>query len=168
MAFEQKIAGLFRMTDEVWARHANPWSVWTRYLALPVLILSIWSRTWISWWSLILIFSSVVWIWINPRVFNKPHSTNNWASKAVLGERVWLNRKKTPIPEHFQPIIKTLNIISGIGTLICIWGIVKLSAWITVFGCSIVVLGKSWFLDRMVWLYEEMKDTELSYQSWLY
>jgi hypothetical protein len=33
-----------------------------------------------------------------------------------LGERVWLNRKKTPIPKHFLSIINILNIISGVGT----------------------------------------------------
>lgn len=26
MKTEQKIANLFQMTDEVWARHANPWN----------------------------------------------------------------------------------------------------------------------------------------------
>jgi len=72
MNLEQKIASLFRMTDEVWARHANPWSVRTRYLALPALIFSIWSRIWIGLWSLVPILLSIVWIWINPRVFAIP------------------------------------------------------------------------------------------------
>lgn len=64
MYLEQKIASLFRMTDEVWARHANPWSVWTRYLALPVLIFSIWSgRLFLVWLLLYLVRagSSTVW-----------------------------------------------------------------------------------------------------------
>ena len=39
----------------------------------------------------------------------------------------------------------------------CIWGLIKLSAWETIFGMVIVLIGKSWFLDRMVWLYDEMK-----------
>ena len=168
MNFEQKIASLFRMTDEVWARHANPWSVWTRYLALPVLILSIWSRAWIGPWSLLPILLSIVWIWINPRVFAIPSSTKTWASKAVLGERVWLNRKKIPIPKHHQPIINILNTISAIGSLLCIWGLIKQSGWGTIFGMVMVVLGKSWFLDRMVWLYDEMKNDNPDYRSWLF
>ena len=168
MRVEQKLASLFRMTDEVWARHANPWSVWTRYCALPVLILAVWSRTWIGLWSAVPILLAVVWIWINPRVFTRPGSTKNWASKAVLGERVWLNRKRIPIPEHHLPLIYILNTISGLGTLLCIWGLVKLSVWGTLFGMVMVVLGKSWFLDRMVWLYDEMKDENPDYRSWLY
>ena len=40
------------MKDEVWLRHINPWSVWTRVLTpLPLLALAIWSRAWISGWA---------------------------------------------------------------------------------------------------------------------
>jgi hypothetical protein len=31
-----------------------------------------------------------------------------------------------------------------------------------------VYLGKSWFLDRMVRLYDEMKDAYPQYKKWLY
>ena len=41
------------MSDDSWMRHANPWSVWTRYAAFPVLIAAIWSRVWIGWWALL-------------------------------------------------------------------------------------------------------------------
>ncbi|WP_324236082.1 DUF6653 family protein [Okeania sp.] len=34
MTTEQKIANLFQMTDEVWARYANPWSGLTRFSIL--------------------------------------------------------------------------------------------------------------------------------------
>ena len=45
---EHALVTFFGMTDEVWRRHANPWSVWTRYLAGPILILAVWSRFWIE------------------------------------------------------------------------------------------------------------------------
>ena len=117
MSLESAIASVFKMSDEVWERHANPWSVWTRYLTLPLLIISIWSRTWIGWWSLVPVAGSFVWIWINPRVFKKPRSTDNWASKAVFGERVWIARDKVPVPAHHMGIIKILNTVSMIGAL---------------------------------------------------
>ncbi len=88
------------MSDETRERHANPWSVWTRYGALPILIAAIWSHVWVEWWSLIPILMTVLWIWLNPRVFPRPISTKNWASKAVLGERVWLNRIALPCAER--------------------------------------------------------------------
>ena len=96
--FEERIAKLFSMTDEVWEKHANPWSVWTRFSALPLLAVAIWSRLWIGPWAWALLSVTIYWIWINPRLFKKPLSTDNWASKAVLGERVWLNRKCIPVP----------------------------------------------------------------------
>lgn len=168
MTTEQKIANLFQMTDEVWARHANPWSVLTRFPILPLIIISIWSRTWINWWCLIPIIIAIIWTWINPRIFPKPTSTNNWFSKAVFGERVWLNRQKIEIPQHHQPVINILNLISFVGLPFCIWGLIQLNIWPTLLGVILVILGKMWFLDRMVWLYEEMKDANSEYQSWLY
>ena len=52
MTFFQQIAETFHMTDAVWERHANPWSVWTRYAGLPLLILAIWSRGWLGLWAI--------------------------------------------------------------------------------------------------------------------
>ena len=168
MSLESAIASVFKMSDEVWERHANPWSVWTRYLTLPLLIISIWSRVWLGWWSLVPVAASIIWVWINPRVFKKPRSTDNWASKAVFGERVWIARDKVPVPGHHRGIIRILNAVSIAGALVCIWGLYRLEVWPTVFGLTLVVAGKTWFLDRMVWLYEEMKDKSPEYTKWLY
>ena len=168
MNYFQKVADFFQMTDEVWARHANPWSVWTRYLALPLLILAIWSRVWWGWWAIVSIVIVLLWIWLNPRVFPKPSSTRNWTSKAVLGERVWLNRQQVPIPEHHLPAIAFTNTVNAIGFGICLWGFAALAIWPTLLGLSWVILGKTWFLDRMVWLYDEMSDRHPTYRDWLY
>ena len=168
MGLEHSIANVFQMSPEVWARHANPLSVWTRYAAMPVFVAAVWSRMWIGWWSLIPILATVLWIWLNPRVFPRPASTNNWASKAVLGERVWLNRKEVPIPEHHLKFIRVLNIVTGFGGLALLYGLVVLDGATTVVGIIVVLLGKSWFLDRMVWLFEEMVKEHSPYREWLY
>ena len=102
MTYGEKLAHIFQMNDKVWENHANPWSVWTRYLGLPLLVISVWSRIWWGWWSILPITMVMIWIWINPRIFPKPKTTQNWSSKAVLGERVWLNQKEIPIPQHHQ------------------------------------------------------------------
>ena len=44
---------LMAMDDAAWTRHANPWSGISRFSCGPLLILAIWSRDWIGWWSLI-------------------------------------------------------------------------------------------------------------------
>ena len=168
MGVEHSIARAFQMSPEVWARHANPLSVWTRYAALPFLIVAVWSRAWMGWWSLLPIFAIVVWIWLNPRVFRRPGSTRNWASKAVLGEQVWLNRKEIPIPRHHNKAICALNIITGLGGLLLLGGLITLNVFATTVGACVVVMGKSWFLDRMVWLYDEMIEKHPPYRDWLY
>jgi hypothetical protein len=33
-----------------------------------------------------------------------------------------------------------------------------LHMWATIFGTVVVILGKTWFLDRMVWLCEDMNN----------
>ncbi|WP_365672321.1 DUF6653 family protein [Okeania sp. SIO3I5] len=97
----------------------------------------------------------------------KTYLKNNWFSKAVLGERVCLNRQNIEIPKHHQPMINILNFISFVGLPFCIWGLIQLNIWPTLSGVILVILGKMWFLDRMIWLYEEMKDNNSEYRSWL-
>jgi len=167
MTLERKIAGMFKLTDENWMRHANPWSVWTRYSVLPIIVLAFWSRIWIGWWSVIPAVISLAWMYLNPVFFGRAKSTKNWASKAVLGERVWMNREEIVVPEYHKNVPKILNIISSVGMILSIWGIVILSLWPVILGVSLAYLGKSWYLDRMVWLYEDMKHLP-EYGEWLY
>jgi len=167
MTLERKIAKIFNLTDENWMKHANPWSVWTRYSVLPIIALAFWSRVWIGWWSLLPALLSLAWMFVNPVFFKKPTSTKNWASKSVLGERVYLNRDSIDIPKHHKVMPNILNGISSIGMIFAIYAIVVLSVWPAIFGISLAYLGKSWYLDRMVWLYEDMKDVP-EYNTWLY
>ena len=165
---EAGIAKLFSMSDETWERHANPWSVWTRFTVLPIIIAAIWSRVWIGPWAWAPTALAILWTWFNPRMFRKPASTDNWASKAVLGERVWLNRKQVPVSTHHRVVPNLLSGISGLGLPFLFWGLWELNIWSTVVGTVLVYAGKVWFLDRMVWLYEDMKESTAEYSSWLY
>lgn len=167
MTFETKLSRAFRLTDDNWMKHANPWSVWTRYSVLPVIVLAFWSRVWIGWWCLVPGVLALAWMFLNPIVFKKARSTDNWASKSVLGERVWANRNRIPVPAHHVTILKVLNSISAFGMLLAIWGIVALSVWPALTGVALAYIGKSWYLDRMVWLYEDMKHIP-EYGEWLY
>ncbi len=167
MTIEKKIAKAFNLNDENWMRHANPWSVGTRYSVLPVIVLAFWSRIWIGWWCAVPAALSLAWMFLNPIFFPKPRSTKNWASKSVLGERVWMNRKEKPVPAHHLVMPGILNVVSSVGMLLAIWAIVILSPWMAALGVSLAYLGKSWYLDRMVWLYEDMK-SDPEYAIWEY
>jgi hypothetical protein len=156
MTLGQRIAALFRLDDEAWRRHANPWSVWSRTTVLPALILAAWSRVWIGWWALGPVGVAGLWTWLNPRLFGAPDSMDHWASRAVLGERIWINRNETPVPRRHRVVPHVLNTVSGIGMVGVAWGVARLAVWPTLLGVVLVYAGKLWFLDRMVWLYEDV------------
>ena len=169
MTFERRLAEVFNLTDENWMKHANPVSVWTRYSVLPLIMLAIWSRIWLGWWSAAPVCLSLVWMFFNPVIFTRPHSTKNWASKAVLGERVYLNRDKISLPSHHDTrFFNLLNALAGVGLVLAIYASITYSFWEAVTGLLLAYLGKSWFLDRMVWLYEDMKRDNEQYQQWEY
>ena len=116
MSVESALANVFGLRGEdAWHRHANPWSVYTRIPIPLMLVLAIWSRAWIGWWSLVPIGIVLAWTVINPRVFPPPRSLDHWASRAVLGETHWAARKQKPIParHHVAPLV--LSVISAAG-----------------------------------------------------
>ncbi len=156
------------MSDHVWKKHTNPWSAWTRLSVLPLIALVAWSREWVSGETVILFgFFVALWIWINPRLFTEPKSTNNWMSKGVMGERAWINQKDVPIPDHFNKIIRLLNGFSAVATVLFIYGLVVLDLKLTLLGMVLVMLLKLWFIDRMVWLYEDMSKLHTPYAEWM-
>ncbi len=162
---ESIIANKFKLDDKTWMRHANPWSVYTRTSALPLLVIAIWSRIWFGWWSIVLILIAIVWIWFNPRIFPEVKYTDNWASRGVFGERVWLNRNKIPIPEHHRKMPNILNFVQGIGIIFLIWGLWYFEIWPTLIGLILTVGFKLWYVDRMVCIYEDMKNIP-EYKKW--
>ena len=166
MNYGQRIARLFAMDARVWERHANPWSVWTRVAAFPLLVLAVWSRAWLGWWSLAPVGAMIVFLWLNPRLFPPPRSTRSWAARAVLGERVWLNRAAVPIPEHHRHMAVILGIVPAVGIVPLAWGLAVYDPALTLLGLASAMLGKLWFVDRMVWLFEDMKDRP-EYRGWL-
>jgi hypothetical protein len=167
VAPEHWIARSFQMNEATWARHANPWSVWTRVATLPVLLLALSSHVWIGWWSLVAVLGVSLWTWVNPRLFRPPVSTRSWASRATFGERIWLNRQAIPIPGHHARAAALLSIASATGFLISVYGAIAIDATALAGGGVLAWTAKMWFVDRMVWLYEDMKDHSPEYRSWL-
>lgn len=158
MTLEAWTARLFRLDDETWMRHANPWSVWTRFTALPLLILAFWSRVWLGWGSVIPIGGAVAWTYLNPRLFPPPSSTRSWASRAVFGERIWACRDRVTVSRSHLLVPRILEGLSGAGGLIVIWAVLFTDVWPLLLGITLVYLSKLWFMDRMVWLYEDHRD----------
>jgi hypothetical protein len=168
ITLDSKIASLFGLRGEAWMRHANPWSVWTRFAVLPMLALSIWSRDWIGWWSLFPVALSLLFMMINPLLFPAPASTRNWASKGVLGERIHAERDRVELPQQFRssrvPMVTYTFQMLGLASLV--YGLVVLDALAVVAGLVIVQCAKAWFIDRMVLLFDDMKARQPEYAEW--
>ena len=153
---------LMTMDDATWARHANPWSVWTRVAILPLLTLAIWSRVWLGWAALVPLGLVLIWTWINPRLFPAPKRLDSWAAQGVMGERLFLADRKPrgvrTVPAHHRKVAHLLTGVSVLGLGPFAWGLWRLDPWATLFGLSLIMIGKLWFVDRMVWLYRDMSD----------
>jgi uncharacterized protein DUF6653 len=81
------MAAIARVRRAMFARHANPWSAWTRWASTPLVLLPPWTRR----------RSHAVaigaWLAVNPVVFPKPTDDRNWATRAILGEELWITRR---------------------------------------------------------------------------
>ena len=75
---------LKRLTRKVFERHSNPRSAWTRLLSTPLVLVPFWTRSWKH--------ASLVgtWMVLNPIVFPKPKNDSSWATRAMLGEEMWV------------------------------------------------------------------------------
>ncbi len=143
------------MNDAAWRRHANPWSGWTRLLTgLPPLLLAVWSRVWLGWWALIPVALALAWIWLNPRAFRAPNHYDAWMSRAVLGERIWIEHR-ADLPTDHRLAGNALTWASVPGAVVTVWGLAVLWWEGVVFGAALTMLPKLWFCDRMVWIHED-------------
>ena len=156
MTLERHIARAFAMDDAAWARHANPWSGWTRLATLPMLALAAWSRDWIGWWALPAFLLALAWTWANPCLFPPPRRHDAWMTQGVLGERLWLARDHVPVPPWHRLVPNLLSLAGALGLVVMVWGLAVLALWPTLLGMAVACLAKLWFIDRMVWLHRDM------------
>ena len=109
------------MTDEAWQRHANPWSVYTRFAAILAGVLAIWSRTWCGWWALVPVGLVIVWLRLNPHVFSAVREPRGWAAKGIYGEKLWLDEPAI-VPPDCHSVLRWLIIPGVAGSLLLVWG----------------------------------------------
>lgn len=165
-AIGRVIAALFRMDERTWERHANPWSVWTRMASLPLMLAVIWSHTTLGWWVVVPAAATAAWLWLNPRLFPPPASTRSWASRAVLGERLWVDPARRVGGDH-RTVATLTSAVAAVGGIAAVGGAVANDIGWTLSGAAVCYLGKLWFLDRMVWLFEDARRGDPAVAAWL-
>jgi hypothetical protein len=144
-----------------WERHANPWSVWTRVPILPASTLALLARETLGPWTWVSVAALAGWALINPRAFPPPASAERWASRAVLGERLWLERGR--------PSDRTIRVsiaLSAAGLLPLAWGVLRLEPVVAVAGLAITLAGKFLFLHRMVGRFDAAAAEDPALRAW--
>ncbi|MEL6437310.1 MAG: DUF6653 family protein [Pseudomonadota bacterium] len=157
---------LMAMNDQSWARHANPWSGYSRFVGAIPLFFALYSAHWIGWWAVLPIAIMMVWTVLNPRLFPPPADAANWATRGVLGERVFLHRAHVPIPTEHARVANLTTAIAVFFALIAIYGFWVGEFWTAFSAYFAAILAKTWFVDRMAWLWADMKDAHPVYAAW--
>ncbi len=142
------------LQDSIWRRHANPWSVYTRFAAIPVGAVAIWSRVWIGNWCFLPISLTVLWLVVNPFAFPPIYEPKRWVEMGIYGEQFWL-QKKIEIPSQQRILNRWLILVGLAGMVLMAYGLTILEIWPTVFGASIITLGQLWRIDRFSILYKD-------------
>jgi hypothetical protein len=126
------------LVDTAWLRHANPWSVYTRFAAIPAGIVAIWSRAWIGEWSALPIAVVVLWLILNPIAFSPVHTPTHWISKGIYGERLWLRGAVKTRRRRYM--LNGLAVAGALGLLIVAWGLAIFSVVACCLGALLTVV----------------------------
>lgn len=129
--------------------------MYTRLTCLPLIALAIWSRDWLGWGALFPLAIALFWTWYNPRAFTPYDKADNWATKGVLGERIFLGRHKTPVPESYLHNAWISSLLSFGGLVVLGYGLWHLSLVYVLLGLTGVIIPKLWFVSKMGRLYDE-------------
>lgn len=76
-----------RLRRRVFERHANPLSAWSRWATTPLVLVPVWTR---KWSHAVLV---AAWMVANAVVFPKPRHERAWATRAMLGEELWITER---------------------------------------------------------------------------
>jgi hypothetical protein len=69
---------------KVFERHANPLSAWSRWASTPLVLVPVWTRRGAH------AAPVAAWMVANAVIFPKPANDRAWATRAVLGEEMWI------------------------------------------------------------------------------
>jgi hypothetical protein len=126
-----------------WDPHASPASVWGLIATYPLVVVAVYRR---SWPLFVATLCSVV---VNLRIPSPPEDDTAWATRVVLGERVWLDRGLSSQP--------TALAVTGVGAAVQLYTLRAALArrpGRTVLGTVASVLSMFVFFEQMVRLYE--------------
>jgi len=132
------------MKEAAWARHTNPWSVWTRFVGGCLLFVALYNHL---WWVLT---GVVIFLIVNPFLFPEPKSKESWASRSILGERLWTLKWHWDFP-------MAISALGGLFAVLAFMVAYFRLFWPTVILVVLVLVLKAIFLHLMVRLYDDQR-----------
>lgn len=94
------------LRHEVFARHSNPWSAWTRWLSTPLLLVPAWTGRGSH--------AAIIGAWMAaPVIFPRPADEHAWSIPAVLGEELWITER----PRDTAMAVNAAATLAGITAL---------------------------------------------------
>lgn len=138
-----------RVRRTVFARHSNPWSAWSRWATAPLILIPVWKRSWP--------YAAVVsaWFAVNPVIFPVPADQRAWATKAILGEELWLLGR----PRDTALAVDTAAAGAGAIALLGAWHRRPVPTIVATGALMLLLLG---YWELMARYYETHRDTERS------
>lgn len=133
------------LSDKTWERHANPWSGWTRVLSMPALAVGLYFH------NLWVLGAVLIWLIINPMVFPKPKTVDNWMSKGVLGEKLYFQDGRK-LKKDLPTLLNIINVPVFMAFLYFSW---QQAVIPMILAGLLTMVVKFWFIDRMVALVEK-------------
>jgi hypothetical protein len=101
----------------------------------------------------------VIWLYLNIFIFPPITTPQNWTSKGIYGEKIWLS-KRSELPKHYDVIQKWLIILGLLGMIFIAIGLYQLHIWMSILGAVILILAQLWRIDRFSTLYDLLNKEE--------
>ena len=140
-------------------RHANPWSVWTRFTCVSLMALAVWSRTWIGWYCVIPIAAAFCCGPCSTRGCStcRPQRGAGRPGVSSANGSSPIGPRSRSRCQFVSAVPNVANAFSAIGLAIAVYGLVVLAVWPVVTGIVLVHTSKLWYIDRMVLLFDDVK-----------
>jgi hypothetical protein len=114
-------------------------------LSDPLVYVPVWNRSWKQGAVV------VAWFAANPILFPEPEGDESWATRGVLGEELWTAER----PRDLSVLINAAMAAFFAGGLLATY---RRRFWPMILGASAALLLKLWYIDRMVFYYEQHRD----------
>lgn len=138
--------------DRRWAGRSHPWCVYTRLAAALLLIIALTTHRSLGIYAAIPIGLCLFFIIVNPFIFRPPKDDTHWATRSVLGQRLWRQRENAG-----WDVPSISRVASALAYFIALWLAIESQLGEAVM-LGLVALGlKLVYLDWMARYYQRTK-----------